>query len=255
MPNAPSPAALLTKPHQGVGARILRRVGGAVQGVIANGIALTARLRRSAAPQPSRTAPAPPPPRSKRAPRPPHAATPPRPARTGWFARWFGRKPPRAASRARTPRSRRGDAPFTPDAYPGLPPDVRDFLNTPVKDCDPDLLRFVLSVLVRHIADSLPPELGMDAKALFASLCDRLGAPSGEAPPAAAPAEPPPAPNQAQADNATAAPVPHTAGRPRPALRPPCGRRRASRHHRRIPAAPPPLPPRRLWYAACAGPP
>ena len=191
-----------------------------MRSVIAGGIALTGRLRRPAAPRPGRNPPAPrdpsapPTPRRKPTPRRPRAAAPvppPRPARAGWLARWFGANRCRPASPARPPLPDRDDTPFTPEAYPGLGPEVCAVLNTPVEECDPDLLRLVLAVFVRHIADSMPPELGMDAEALFSGLWGRLGAVPGAAGPDAPPAEQPPptplAPKDAEPDAPPAPPV------------------------------------------------
>ena len=87
-----------------------------------------------------------------------------------------------------------GATPFTPEAYPSLSPEVCAFLNTPVEDCDPDLLRVVLDMLAQHIADSVPAELGLDAKALFAELWGSLGSELDPDRPDIPPAEAPPAP-------------------------------------------------------------
>src|SRR5487761_2421286 len=202
MPTTLHPAGLSSQPHQGAGARILRRFGRAVRSVIAGGITLAGGLRRPAAPQPGRNPPAPrdlaPPPSPSR-PRRPRAAAPvppPRPARFGWLARWFGRNRPRPASLARPPFPDSDDTPFTPEAYPGLSAEACAIFNTPVEKCDSDILRLVLAALALHIADAMPPELGMtDAKAVFSSLWGRLGAEPGEARPDAPPAEAPtPAP-------------------------------------------------------------
>ena len=184
--------------------------------------------------------------------------------------------------------------PFTPEAYPGLGPEVCAVLNTPVEECDPELLRLVLAVFVRHIADSMPPELGLDAEALFSGLWGRLGAVPGEAGPDAPPAEEPPPtplapkdaepdappappvtplqpPGTAASDNAATAPIvaretaPDAASLIAPAYRrrrPLLGSSRSFRRCRRSdlrggrPDALQRLPPqRRLCYAACAGPP
>ena len=89
---------------------------------------------------------------------------------------------------------------LTPEAYPGLSPEACAILNTPLEECDPDVLRLVLCALAHHLADVLPPELGMtDGKAVFSALWGRLGALSGDASTAAAaapPARQPPPPTQ-----------------------------------------------------------
>lgn len=278
MPTAPIPAALSSKNPQGVRARIFRRFGGAIRSAIAGGIALTGHLRHPPARRPGRTSPAPQDkapskPRRQRAPRQPSAATPDaspaRPARIGWLARWFGpsRRPP--ARLSRKPRPDRGN-PFSPESYP-LNSEVRAFLNTRVEDCDPDLLRLVLAALARHIADSLPPELGTDVQALFATLCGRLGAMPELAGPDVPPvpaqdAEPDAAPEPNAEPQATpGAASPTGAGFRR--VRPSPGRSLSFRHRhrsrdchharmRRLPRDAPQRPPsRRLCYAACAGPP
>ena len=198
MPDALTPAGLSSQTHQGVTARVLHRFGRSVRGVIAGGIALTGRRRRSAAAPPGsnpaepQDAAALPSPGRKRAPRRPHAATPAPSPRPGWLARWFGPKRRRPA-RFAPPFPDSDDTPFTPETHPGLSPEACAFFNTPVEDCDPDLLRLMLAALAGHIAGSLPPELGMDAEALFATLCGRFGAVPDEAGPDAQPAEGPPA--------------------------------------------------------------
>ena len=155
-------------------------------------IARAGRLRRPAAlppsanPQPARDLQAPTPPRRPRAPR---QSPPAPPARPSWIARWFGRGRRQPAWSASSLFPAGNDAPFTPEAYPGFPPELCAILNTPAEDCDPELLRLVLAVFARHLADNLPSELGLDAEALLSTLCGRLGASLDEAGPDAAPAE------------------------------------------------------------------
>ena len=221
MPSAPFPAGLPSQPPQGPGARLVRRFGRAVRSVIGGGIALAGRLQRPAAPRLSRNPPAPQDPAAPAAPgrsrvprRKPAAAPvpPPRPARFGWLARWFGPNRPRPASLARPRFPDSNDTPFTPEAYPGLSPEACAMFNTPVEKCDSDLLRLVLAVLAHHIADSIPPELGMDAKALFSTLWGRLatvpGAAGPDAPPAGEPAPAPATPKDAVPDVPPASPTP-----------------------------------------------
>ena len=118
--------------------------------------------------------------RARRPGRAPPPVPPPRPARPGWLARWFGRNRRQPALLGRPPFPDSDDAPFTPQAYPGLSPEACAILNTPVEDCDPEILRLLLAVLARHIADSMRPELGLDAETLFSTLCDRLGTVPGD---------------------------------------------------------------------------
>jgi len=226
MQTAPHPASLSTPQHQGDTARFFRRLGGTLRSVIAGGIALTGGMRRPAAPKPSRNplaprdtpagnppaspdiAPCNPPaprdtapgnlpvpspsrPRAPRRPRPAAPVPPPQAARPGWFARWFSPSRRHPASPDWPAPADFGRTPFTPEAYPGLSAEDCAFLNTPVEECDPDLLRLILSVLVEHIVDCLPPELGMDAKALFSTLCGRLGTVPDAAAPDVSPAEQP----------------------------------------------------------------
>ncbi|HET8997866.1 MAG TPA: hypothetical protein VFN42_14450 [Acetobacteraceae bacterium] len=258
------------------------------------------RRRPVAPPSPSKPptvrhpqAPAQPRPRAARRPRTASPAAPSQPSRSGWLARWFGRKRHRAAPPARHSR-RSDDAPFTPETHPWLSPEACAFLNTPVEACDPALLRCILAAFALDLADNLPSDLGMDAKALFATLCRRLGALPDEANTEATPAAPPgvapaaaehatqdadpaglqqapgmqTAPDDANAAAETAsAPVGGTAPVfQRPRLRSGAerqfGRRRPSpvrlAHQGCCHAAadaPRRLPPRRLYYAACAGPP
>jgi len=234
MQTAPLPSGLSTPTHQGIGARVLRGVGGIVRNVVAGSIALTCGMRRPAAPKPSRNPSAPryfsglrnPTPRDPaprdfplfgnlaalpsssrpRAARRPRLAAPVSPVRPGWFARCFppNRRRPASSNRLESPAF--GSAPFTPEAYPGLSPDACAFFNTPVEECDPDTLSVILSALAEHIADRLPTERALDARALLSALSGRLGAVPGEAGPDVPPAvEPAPAPAMPE-DAAPAAP-------------------------------------------------
>ena len=272
-----------------------------MRGVIAGGIARVGRLRRqrgqesSHTPAEPRGTVAPPAPRRPRLPRRPIAAAPVPPARRfGWFARWFGPKRRQPASPARPALPGSDDAPFTPEAWPGLSPEARAFFNTPVEDCDPEILRLLLTALAGHIADTMAAELGMDAEALFATLCGRLATtPSETRPDTAEPAPTPRTPEHAAPDAVATPPIqaqgtePLDAATTAVAMRdtrpdgifPPASVFRRSRtlvhagrpfrhfhrslvdrgrlgFHRFLPGTPQALPPpRRLCYAACAGPP
>ena len=162
-------------------------------------ITRTSNARRPAAPPPgpcpqaARDPEASTPPRRPRAPRRPRTvppALPPQPARPGWIARWFGRTWRQPAPSSVSPRPETGDAPFTPEAYPGLSPEACAILNTPVEECDSEVLRLVLSLLAVQIAETLEPGL-TDSKAVFATLWDRLAGPLGNARPEAVPAAEP----------------------------------------------------------------
>lgn len=239
------------------------RLAGAARKVIALG----ARLKRTAPPQPRAASPENKPLSSRsRASRRPRAAAPAAPAaaaRPGWFARWFRRKP----QPANPPLPDRDDTLFTPETHPAFTPEICALLNTRVEDCDPDLLLLVVAAFARSLAESLPPELGLDARALFSTIWDRLGPPEGESQPEAPPAEqPPPAPATAKAAKPDAPVAPAPAAEPAhdtaaafcrtaPVRTPrPVSRSRAQLRRKR-PRGQQRLPPRRLCYAACAGPP
>lgn len=247
-----------------------RRIGGALRGLLRRGTAPAGQPRRPATPQPSRTPPAtrdkPPRPPRARAPRQPRAAAPAPSPRPGWFARWFGRRRPASPTPAPLPDS--GDGLFTPEAYAALPAEVRELLRTPVGDCDPVLLYGVFAVFAEQIARHLPPELGMDAEALFAELWGRVGGMAGPDDPMAEPVMPPaahdaaPEPSPIQAASSAAeqpvttaiAPAAAFPARHLPRVRKRTGRYGARRHSHSYKATYR-LPARRLWYAACAGPP
>lgn len=291
MPNAIPPPHPASQPRQGLGARIARRFGGAVQGVIAG---ITRRSQKPAPPsdptsQPAQDKQAPAKPRQPSAPRRPHSAPPATP-RPGWFARWFGRRPrqPEALDPGECTDTR-----FTPETCPGLSPEACALFNTPVEDLDSDTLQVLLAALVHMVAASLPAELGMQPQAVFDTYWERLRPEPEVTEPDAPPPEqpdPPPVPqDQAEPDVSPLQPVPaqrrkhaaateppvasattpHPAGPAEPFSRP--GRTRPDRgrwpRSRRSPALRRPFgrrrasgdahhpPVRRLCYAACAGPP
>ena len=100
------------------------------------------------------------------------------------------------------------DAPFTPQAFPGLSLEFCNILNTPLEDLDPDTLRLLLAAFAQTIVNAMPPEFGMTAGSLFSSLSDRvaaLGVAMPDAPPPAALDAAPVAPAHA---------VPHAPGAP-----------------------------------------
>ena len=277
MANALHLSGLPAKTHQGIGARLVRQLGGALRRTVA-GITRLRTPRHPAVPEPDTSQT---PPRRPRLPRKFSPGNDRAGASSGWFG--LGRL------RSKRPAFPDGDAPFTPQAYPGLTPEVCEFLNTPTKDCDPALVCLLLGALARHIAESLPPELGLDAEALFSTLWSRLADPLGEPAPDATAAEqaddapvgpadavpdapplPPeaPAPDSPQSATLAAAAVPEDAppyiALPNRSFRGsrwlPCGLRRFFAWRRgwlshtwrdRQRALP---PPRRLFYA-CAGPP
>ncbi len=290
MRDALLPAGLSSRTQRRGGVRILRRFGGAVRSVIAIGVALTGRRLRSAAPRPDRAAVASAPVPAERT-SPGHMpgarrrrvavpALDPAPARCGRLAHWLGRRQPAR----RPPLPTRDDTPFTPEGYPGLSPEACALLNTPVGQLDPEALRAVVAAFAMHIADSLPPELGLDAGALFSNFYDRLGAdhdevgpepivPPEDAAAPAAPISPLPATEPEPADIARMAPAvvrgatPEAVPQARSAFRQRCAlpvagrsfhrdrRRPGLAMRRRLPGRPQRLPARRPCYAACPGPP
>lgn len=261
MHNALHPAGLCSQDRQGVTARFIHRLGGAMRGAIA-------RLRRPAPPpstpqpRPAEKLNAPAPPRRPRAPRRPRTAPPTRP---GWIARWFGRKRSLPAASRRQPLTERDDAPFTPETHPHFGPEVCELLNTPVGDCDPALLREVFRIFAACVADQLPPELGLnDPRALFATLWGQLADAIDQPAPDAAPDARAPGAQRSAATAVTALDTPRGT-----IVLPTSGRRASSRsrNHRRFarrrcalpsrawrkPRRTPPPQPRP--YDACAGPP
>lgn len=223
----------LPSPHrQPAGATLFRRLGGAVRTVIAAGVTLgvtlAGGLRRPAAPRSGSG----------------HAA--PRKAKAR--PAWLGRRSFPAGQ----------DAPFTPQAYPGLSPEFCALLNTPGEDCDPELLRLLLAAVAHVIADALPPDSGIaDAGSLFSTLWGRFAgldpaAPEREALPDTQAAVPSPVADAACPARPEA--LPHPLPLPRPLPRPlPCragheaaGRRARPALGRRLRQA----PPRRRSYAA-----
>jgi hypothetical protein len=164
--------ALTSQPRKGIGARVAggcSRFGAALRSVVAGG------LRRSRSGPDSRTtrdADQPPVAKQARAPRRP------RRARTGVLTRLFGHLP-----MAAVPEQYRAVPDFDSSeaACPGLSPEARAFFNTPLEECDPELLGIVLEALAEIIAGSMTPQEGMrDARDVFLALSSRLAAVSGE---------------------------------------------------------------------------
>jgi len=193
MPVALATAGLPSQPRQGVGARLIRRLGGAVRSVIGSGINLAAALRRPAVPQTSRNhaatqAPAPRQVRGPSRPRTPSTSpalrerSPAKRAGKGaatllppWLARLLARRHHRLAPVSRPAFRNRGDIHFTPQAFPQLSPKACAVLNTPLKDCDPKTLNLLVSAFTQHINQVISPEAGIaDPTAAFPNLLHRL---------------------------------------------------------------------------------
>ena len=189
MPVALATAGLPSQPRQGVGARLIRRLGGAVRSVIGSGINLAAALRRPAVPQTSRNhaatqAPAPRQVRGPSRPRTPSTSpalrerSPAKRAGKGaatlrppWLARLLARRHHRLAPVSRPAFRNRGDIHFTPQAFPQLSPQACAVLNTPLKDCDPKTLNLLVSAFTQHINQLMSPEAGIaDPTAAFPNL-------------------------------------------------------------------------------------
>jgi hypothetical protein len=193
---APPTAALTSQPRQGFGARVaggISRFGAALRSVVAGG------LRRPQSGPDSRTGPAT---RTVLDADSPLAAKPVRAPRRsgrprkGGLARLFGRRPMAAVPEQSCELP---DFDLSEEACPGLSPEARAFFNTPLEECDPEVLGVVLEALAGLIAGSMTPREGMrDMRDVFLALSSRMEAVSVEAvhaPPdalpevAAAPAE------------------------------------------------------------------
>ena len=197
MPTALHTPGRASQSHQGVGARLVRRLGGAVRSAIGSVITL-AGARRPAVPQTCRNhaaaqepeAPAPSQVRVPRRPRPDRPLSLPLPP---LLARLL------LTRRHRRPeRLNRRDAPFTPEAYPQLSPKACAVLNTRVKDCDPKTLDLVVSTFAQYIREVMSPEAGItDHAATLPNLWHRIStaladtkADTSPATPEAVPADP-----------------------------------------------------------------
>ena len=186
---APTTPGLASEPRKGIGARVasgFSRLGGALRSVVAGGLRRPQSGPDSRATPDSRTAsdadgPAAAAARPARAPRRPGRA------HTGVLTRLFRRRRKLAVVPEQSGELPNAD--FTEAAFPELSPEARAFFNTPVEQCDPDLLCIVLEALVEFIARELTPQEGMqDSQDMFLALRARLAAVRGEAedaPPAA----------------------------------------------------------------------
>ncbi len=178
----PLTAAPTSQPRKGIGARVaggFSRLGAALRSVVTG-----SPSRPQSGPE-SRTVPdadSPPAARKARAPRQPGRA------RKAGLARLFGRRPVAAV-----PEQARefADFEFTGEAFPELSPEARAFFDTPLEQCDPEMLGIVLGALAELIAGAMAPQEGVrDLRDVFLALSSRMEAVSGEAghaPPAALP--------------------------------------------------------------------
>ena len=179
MPIALTTAGLPSQPRQGVGARLVRRLGGAVRSVIGSGIDLAAALRRPAVPETSRdhAAAQAPAPTRVRVPRSRHAAVSAPLRLPHWLARLLlARRHHRPAAGGHPAFRNLGDKRFTPQGFPQFSPKACAILNTPLEDCDPETLELVFSTFAQHIGELMSPEAGItDPQAILSNLWRRTG--------------------------------------------------------------------------------
>jgi len=215
---------LAAQPPKGIGARLLRRFGGAVRNAITGGLALAGALRRPAASQSAighavgRNADACPAsgqaPRARRS----HADSPVAAVQSvqrNGVTQLPGRNhtPPAPVSRTLFPSDR--NARFTPKTVPGLGPELCAALNTPLENLDPAILRVLLASFAQAMAQSMPSESGMvDAQELYAALWGRLATVLDEASPDASRADAPMTSMEALPDAPVAPPDPLTQASP-----------------------------------------
>jgi hypothetical protein len=195
MPVALATAGLPSQPRQGVGAPLIRRLGGAVRSVIGSGINLAAALRRPAVPQTGRNHAAAQDPQASASSRVPlqrplpasstspalRGTSPAKRAAEGaaplpppWLALLLARRHGRPAATRRPAFLNQGDIHFTPQAFPQLSPKACAVLNTPVKDCDPKTLKLLVSAFTQHINQVMSPEAGITDPNAFPNLLHRL---------------------------------------------------------------------------------
>jgi len=210
MPTALHIAGLPSQPHPGLGARLVRRLGGAVRSVIVRAITLAGTLRRPATkntshhhtaaqhPQAPATSPVP----------VPHPLRTPSTSTSSALRAWAAKQtkapakragegaaplPPPTLAHVLARRHRRpaatdrpaylnqGDKPFTPEACPQFGPKASAVLNTPLQDCDPKSLEPLVSAFTQHINQVMSPAAGTtDPAAAFPNLRHRLNAAPGD---------------------------------------------------------------------------
>ena len=167
----------------GIGARLVRRLGGAARSAVVSGIIFARTLRRLAVSQtsPDQAAaqdPEAPAPRRVSIPRRPRTALPVPSLLPRWLAPLLTRRR-QSRSASRPAFLNQGDAPFTPEAFPQLSPKACSVLNTPLEECDPKTLELLFSVLAQHISDLMSPEARM-TEATPPNLWDRLNTALGD---------------------------------------------------------------------------
>jgi hypothetical protein len=204
MPIALQTAGLPSQSHQGIGARLVRRLGGAVRSAIVTGVTLACTLRRPAVSQTNRDHaaaqnPEAPAPSRMPVPRRPRTALPGSSLLPPWLAPLLTRRHRGSASISRPAFLNQGAAPFTPEACPQLSPKACAILNTPLRDCDPKTLELLFSAFAQHLSDLMSPEADItDLASTLPNLWHRLSTALGDlkadtslpATPDAAPATP-----------------------------------------------------------------
>ena len=191
------------QPPQGVGARVVRRFS-EWRAALHNAVARRLRLRQLPRARVASDADNPPalvPERTPRRPRATPSVPPPCPDLLGWLARLSARS--RMAAGARQRRERRS-GPLTLEEFPGIAPEALAFFNTPMDECDPELLHSVFETFAELIEPAMSGRSrAPDVQDVFRTLSSRLAAVRAEAPEAAA-ATPPESP--ASADVSPASP-------------------------------------------------
>ena len=195
--HAPGTADPPAQPPQGVGARVVRRFS-EWRAALHNAVARRLRLRQPGprariapdADNPPALVPA----RTPRRLRATPSAPPPGPGCPDWLG-WLARLSARsqAAAGVRQRRERRS-GPLTLEEFPGIAPEALAFFNTPMEECDPELLHSVFETFAELIEPAMSGRSrAPDVQHVFRALSSRLAAVRAEAPdtPPAAPPEPP----------------------------------------------------------------
>ena len=165
---APTAPGLACQPRKGFGARVaggFSRVAAALRNAVSGGL-----RRPQAGPDNAATTDA-----DRPAPARPRPPRQPRRARTSILARLTGQR--RAPAAGPQQPGKPSDSELIDATFPGLRPEVRAFFNTPVGECDPELLGVVLEALAEFIAGAMTPQEGMrDTQDVFQTLSNRLAA-------------------------------------------------------------------------------
>jgi hypothetical protein len=105
----------------------------------------------------------------------------------------------RTAAGGRQRRERRS-GPLTLEEFPGIAPEALAFFNTPMEECDPDLLHSVFETFAELIEPAMSGRSrAPDVQDVFRALSSRVAAARAAAPDT--PPEPPPAPAAAAQDS------------------------------------------------------